>query len=125
MRFLQRLPNSNREPPGLEWKILRRVPLALVATLVVPLLLVGFSVWFAPAGPPELSEKQFMSVSILAVSLWLTAWTAIFTLAIGCTIVWIMKGPAYVADRYDLIDAETPAVGRSDKTPRADDRLSA
>jgi len=29
-------------------------------------------------------------------------------LAVGCCVVVIMKGPAYVADRYDLSDAESP-----------------
>lgn len=27
-------------------------------------------------------------------------WTLVFTVAIGCAIVWLMKGPAYVADAY-------------------------
>ena len=27
-------------------------------------------------------------------------WTLLFTLAIGCVIVMLMKGPAYVADPY-------------------------
>ena len=47
-------------------------------------------------------------VEILAISLVVTGWTAVFTVAIGCAIVWIMKGPAYVADAYELIDADGP-----------------
>jgi hypothetical protein len=35
-------------------------------------------------------------------------WTAVFTVAVGCAIVWIMKGPAYVADPYPLSDSEQP-----------------
>jgi hypothetical protein len=109
MSLLQRLPDSAREPPGLEWIILRKVPIALV----VPLLLVWFGSWMPPVGSADLVEKHQTSQWIFAVSLWLTAWTAIFTVSIACVIVWIMKGPAYVADRYDLIDAEAPAVGRT------------
>ena len=37
-----------------------------------------------------------------------TAWTAAFTVAIGCLIVMVMKGPAYVADKYPLSDADEP-----------------
>ena len=37
-----------------------------------------------------------------------TAWTAIFTVAIGAVTVRIMKGPGYVADAYPLIDADSP-----------------
>jgi hypothetical protein len=29
-------------------------------------------------------------------------WTLVFTVAIGCVIVVLMKGPAYVADAYPL-----------------------
>ncbi len=38
-------------------------------------------------------------------------WTLVLTLAIGCVIVMLMKGPAYVADAYPMEepdhDAET------------------
>ena len=54
-------------------------------------------------------------VGIAAVATVITAWTAIFTIAIGCVIVALMKGPAYVADRYDLIDADEPRQDTSDK----------
>ena len=29
-------------------------------------------------------------------------WTLVLTLAIGCAIVILMKGPAYVADAYEM-----------------------
>ena len=34
------------------------------------------------------------------IGLLLLHWTLLFTLAIGCVIVMLMKGPAYVADPY-------------------------
>ena len=36
-------------------------------------------------------------------------WTVVFTAAIGAFIVYVMKGPAYVADAYALVDADKPA----------------
>jgi hypothetical protein len=36
----------------------------------------------------------------------ITAWTAVFTVAIACCVVPIMKGLAYVADRRDISDSE-------------------
>jgi hypothetical protein len=36
-------------------------------------------------------------------------WTLVLTLAIGCAIVMLMKGPAYVADAYDMNDSDQPA----------------
>jgi hypothetical protein len=31
-------------------------------------------------------------------------WTLVLTVAIGCVIVMLMKGPAYVADAYPMQD---------------------
>ena len=42
--------------------------------------------------------------------------TAVFTVTIGCIIVVLMKGPAYVADAYKLDDSEQPAT--KDKTSK-------
>jgi hypothetical protein len=36
-------------------------------------------------------------------------WTLVLTLAIGCAIVMLMKGPAYVADPYELNDSDSPS----------------
>ena len=57
-------------------------------------------------GAESTSEKYLTGVGIYAVATVVTVWTAAFTVAIGCLIVMIMKGPAYVADRYPLIDSE-------------------
>ena len=35
-------------------------------------------------------------------------WTVVATVAIYCFIVFVMKGPAYVADRYELPDEDAP-----------------
>jgi hypothetical protein len=71
--------------------------------------MVLFAHWFPPALPMAEANKYLGMMEIIAVSLAITGWTAVFTVAIGCVAVWIMKGPAYVADRYELEDADTPA----------------
>jgi hypothetical protein len=38
-------------------------------------------------------------------------WNTVLTLAIGAFIVMVMKGPAYVADAYPLVEAEVPTTG--------------
>lgn len=53
---------------------------------------------------------------IYAWSLAITGWTAVFTIAIGCAIVWLMKGPGFVADAYELIDADQPVESRKHHT---------
>jgi hypothetical protein len=106
MQLFQKLPGSRREPPGLERRIMARLPLFLAAGTAIPL----FCYLIADLFPPSdlAAEKYVNGVAIAAIAAALTAWTAAFTVAIGCLVVMIMKGPAYVADRYPLIDAEEP-----------------
>ena len=108
MDWLKRLPGSRRENPGLEWRILRKLPqVALVGTLLSALYAV--SARFVDIGlPPAELLKVVQSADIAAVAAVVLHWTVIFTVAIGCGIVIVMKGHAYVADAYPLQDRETP-----------------
>lgn len=108
MRYLQKLPNSRRSPPGLERKIWRRLPAALLAGTAIPAFAYLYAVYFPAPALGETIEKYLIGVEIAAVATVVTAWTAVFTVAIGCVVVMLMKGPAYVADRYPLSDADQP-----------------
>ena len=108
MSLLNRLPNSRRSAPGLERAILRQLPAGLVAGTLLPLLAYGVAWLFPQLGGEVIAEKFLKNVGIAAIAAAITAWTAVFTIAIGCTIVMLMKGHAYVADRYDLIDSDSP-----------------
>jgi hypothetical protein len=46
-------------------------------------------------------------IDYVSIATGLTFLTAILTVSIGCILVKIMKGPAYVADAYPLPDAPT------------------
>jgi hypothetical protein len=106
MKLFQKLPGTRREPPGLERLIMARLPLFLAAGTAIPLFCYFIAHLFQPTDIP--AEKYVTGVGIAAIAATLTAWTAAFTIAIGCLVVMIMKGPAYVADRYPLSDAEEP-----------------
>ena len=121
MRYLQKLPGYRRYPPGLEWKILKKLPLVLLASTVIPLIWYGLEHWFPQVSPGETLEKHLTSVGIAAIATAVTAWTAVLTVAIGCCVVVLMKGPAYVADRYPLEDADEPRADRRQGRERADD----
>ena len=108
MKLLQKLPNTHRYPAGLEWRILKKLPLVSVASLAIPLIWYGLAQAFPSPAAGESVEKYLTGVGIAAVATTITAWTAVLTVAIGCCIVWLMKGPAYVADRYPLVDADEP-----------------
>ena len=96
--------HNRREAPGLERKILRQMPWMVAGNVVVPLLVMGLARVLSDKPLTETVAKQLMRVDIAAIALGLTFATALLTLAIGCVIVVVMKGPAYVADPYDLED---------------------
>lgn len=55
----------------------------------------------------EHETHLIMTTDIYVASLIVLHWTAIFTVAIAAFIIMVMKGPAYVADAYPLVEAET------------------
>jgi hypothetical protein len=75
---------------------------------VVPLAVSVANRFFTPdVGAAQLA-KHVELVDILCIATAVTVWTAVFTVAIACVVVVLMKGPAYVADAYELTDAERP-----------------
>lgn len=112
MNWLTKL-HGRRTPPGLEVQILRKLPLITAAgTLVILALPVIVRFW--PAQPGVDVAKHIRSVDIFAIATEITLLTAVFTVAIGCVVVHIMKGPAYVADALPVSHADRP---RRDKPP--------
>jgi hypothetical protein len=63
---------------------------------------------FWPGQPGMDSAKHIRSVDIFAIATEITLLVAVFTVAIGCVVVHIMKGPAYVADSLPVSHADRP-----------------
>ncbi len=108
----RKLPGFVRSPPGLERTVLRRLPaILLLGTLfaAVPSIVARVLLW--GASEAELALRVSM-IDIFAISAVVLHWTIVLTVAIGASIVLVMKGPAYVADAYRLQDADTPTPGR-------------
>jgi len=110
MKYLKKIDNQ-RYVPGLEWVILKKLPKYLLAGTLIPALMSLFVRFYPLQGLTDDVVKQQMSIDILSIAIVLTVWTAIFTIAIGCVVVWIMKGPTYVADSYELQDSNHPKQG--------------
>ena len=108
MKLLNKLPNSRREPPGLERSIFRKLPKYLAGGTLVPVFVSIATRLFPPEGTSAQIAKHVATVDIFAIASVITAWTAVFTVAIGCVVVMLMKGPGYVADAYDLVDSDHP-----------------
>lgn len=116
MNWLRKLPgHHHRHPAGLEWRLLRRMP----AILVIGTLLPALAALAARAWPLTGSAREIAAtlrlVDIYAIGAVTLHWAVVLTVTIACVIVWLMKGPAYVADAYPLPDAERPAPGPSER----------
>jgi hypothetical protein len=102
--------HGRRDPPGLEWRILKKLPHITAVGLLIPVVL-SVLVRILPHDPSINIAKHVKTVDIFAIAAAITFLTAVLTLAIGCIVVYIMKGPAYVADAYPLQHADRPASG--------------
>lgn len=106
MGGLNRLPGFTRSAPGLEWSIWKRLPAILAWGTAVPLA-VGAAVWFAaPVPSVGAGDGQVLLTVYRIIGLVVLHWTLVLTVAIGCAIVILMKGPAFVADPYPPPDRD-------------------
>jgi hypothetical protein len=102
VNMLNKLPGFRRASAGLEWTVLRHLP---HAALIGTLLPVVFGLLMAHGAD---DAKHVTTVYIAVFSVLVLHWTAVGTVALLCAIVWIAKGPAYVADAYSVPDADRP-----------------
>lgn len=100
MNALNQLPGFQRSPHGREWALFRRLPAILVIGTALP---IGWALarwWLAPHQPSVEEERELLLLIYRLMGLVVLHWTLVFTVAIGCVIVWLMKGPAYMADPF-------------------------
>lgn len=105
-RFFKRL-HDGCEPPGLERRILRQLPKALLIGTLIPIGL-SLLVRLLPPADDIDPDKAILNIDIFSFATVLTFWAAVLTVAIGCVVVIIMKGPGYVADAYPVAHANRP-----------------
>jgi len=106
MRWLTKI-EDRKVPPGLEVEILKKLPrMSLAGFLLVAAL--PLFVRVLPASPGVDVAKHIRSVDIFAIASGITLVTAIVSVTIGCVVVHIMKGPAYVADSLEVSHSDRP-----------------
>jgi hypothetical protein len=108
-RWLQKLPGFQKSPAGLEWTLWKRLPRILLWGSALPVLAAAAWHLFSPDQPTPAQERSLLLVDYVVAGVVVLHWTVVLTLAIGCIIVMLMKGPAYVADAYHLNDSDRPA----------------
>lgn len=108
MKFLQKVPGSVRSAAGLEWALWKRLPLLLLIGTLVPVIVAALLWWYRIESIDPATNRDVARYFYIAVGTVVLHWTLMFALAIGCVVVMVMKGPAYVADSGPLMDADAP-----------------
>jgi hypothetical protein len=86
------------------------MPRVLLLGTLLPLLLSGLARLFYTQGTAAEIERRVQLFDFGMIGLVVLIWTAVFTVSFGCVVVWLMKGPAYVADGYDVSHSDKPKV---------------
>lgn len=108
MNWLRKLPGYRRSPPGLEWRILRLMPTVWLAGTLLPALVALSARWWLTADTAAALAREIQRFDYMMIGLVIFVWTLVLTVTIGCLIVWLMKGPAYVADGFDVSHSDRP-----------------
>jgi hypothetical protein len=120
MTWFNVLKGSRRSASGLEWRIWRKLPHATLAGTLIPTLPWLACYGLMPSETNALQSQWMETAGYIVVGVVTFHWFLMLTLAVGCAIVIVMKGPAYVADAYPLSHSDHP---RSDG-PEATDNIA-
>ncbi len=107
MKWLNKLPGSVRSASGLEWAIWRKLPRILLAGTALPLLALGLLHWLS-SDLDAAQARWLQMVDYIVAGIIIFHWTAVLTVAIGCVVVMLMKGPGYVADGMEVSHSDHP-----------------
>jgi uncharacterized membrane protein len=108
MNWLQQLPGFQRTPYGLELRVLRLMPrVGIVGTALAGTMALAARGLLSADNAAQLA-RRLQQFDYMMIGLVILVWTLVLTVAIGCVIVWLMKGPAYVADGLAVSHSDTP-----------------
>ena len=113
MSWLNKLPNSIRSASGLEWSLWRKLPLIFLVGTAAPLA-VAVALHLGSDLEVSANARWLQTMDYMVAGVVVFHWTAVLTIAIGCVVVMLMKGPGYVAD-------DPMELSHSDK-PRSSDQ---
>ncbi len=108
MNWLRKLPGFQTTPHGFEWVLLRLMPKVWLVGTLLPGFMALVARFFITAGNAAERARHVQMFDFAMVGLVIFIWTLVLTLTIGCVVVWIMKGPAYVADGLEVSHSDVP-----------------
>ncbi len=98
-----------RAPAGLEWRLIKILPKLCFTGLLALLLAWVLSQVLPFNGDSQQIARNLRTFNFTLIGLAIFHVAMILTVAFGCLIVMIMKGPQYTSDSYPVLDAEHPA----------------
>lgn len=106
--LMEKHPPDRKYPAGLEWTLFRKLPLlTLTGFVVIGALALLARIWPWEGDPKGVADLiQRLDFALIGAGIFHL--TVMLTLAIGCVVVLIMKGPRYSADSYPVSDADRP-----------------
>ncbi|MDB5930379.1 MAG: hypothetical protein JWR60_2086 [Polaromonas sp.] len=108
MNWFEKVPHTHRAASGLEWTLWRRLPLIALGGTALPLLCLALMNLLADASPDAAELRRLQLMEYRVWGLIFSHWSLVVTVAIGCVIVMVMKGPGYVADGYRVSHSDQP-----------------
>ena len=97
MNYFNKLPGFIKTPSGFEWILLKKIPLIFAIGTAIPCVAILLIYFSHETLSPEQQKTIYQCLGII-----FSYWFFVGAAAIGCVVVIIMKGPAYVADPYEL-----------------------
>ncbi|PUE07294.1 hypothetical protein B9Z51_14380 [Limnohabitans sp. T6-5] len=108
MNWLKKLPGFTRTASGLEWVLWKKLPWIWLVGTFLPLILVGlFYLWTLEVSTPE-AQRVWTQWLYIAIGVVVAHWPLVLTVGIGCVIVMLMKGPAFIADGFEVQHSDQP-----------------
>jgi len=108
MNWLRKLPGFQQTPYGFEWRLLHLMPSVCIAGTLLPGLMSLAARYLMTASSATELLRRIQVFDFLMIGLVISIWTLVLIVSIGCVIVWLMKGPAYVADGYEVSHSDSP-----------------
>ncbi len=108
MNWLRKLPGYQRTPAGFEIRLLRLMPTIWLAGTLLPALMAFAARQLLTGNTAAELARNIQMFDYAMIGLVILIWTLVLTVTIGCIIVWLMKGPAYVADGYEVSHSDKP-----------------
>jgi hypothetical protein len=99
---------DRKYPPGLEWSLFCKIPLLTLTGFVVIGALALLARFWPWEGDPKGVLDLIQRLDFALIGAGIFHLSVMLTLAIGCVVVLIMKGPRYSADSYPVSDSDRP-----------------